>query len=689
MPESENPTIPDALTSTQKPSWQQDLLASLVVFLVALPLCMGIALASGAPVAAGLVTGIVGGILVGTFAGSPLQVSGPAAGLTVICGEIIRQNGMPAFGIAVLFAGVLQLTAGSLRLGQWFRAVSPAVIHGMLSGIGILILCGQLHVLVDERPRETALKNIAALPSSIQKGLALPSVEPESVRSAHIELLRRVNAINERQRKLQSNVSRIMTKLQTSGGEEETVTKSNAISKEMLAESLRPLLAEQQTIQQELQTITETAAESSLETMGGAKSKDFQSLLVGANSEVAKALDGLNSNDKNQMITSQKSAAGALEAATECLKSHDWAGKIGLLAVAVIFLWQFTAKGVMKLIPAPLLAIVITTAVTVFFQIPILHIELPNSLLSGLTLPSMQTFTEAPLRSLLVSGLVLAIVASAETLLCATAVDKMHRGPRTRYDKELSAQGLGNIVCGCLGVLPMTGVIVRSAANVQAGGKTRLSAILHGVWLLMFSVALVPVLRMIPTAALAGILVYTGIRLIDFKGLVHLWKENRIEAGIFLITMIVIVAEDLLTGVVVGIVLSAVKLLARFSQLDIHVVKDVVVKDVPSARNRTTIKLVGAATFIRLPKLASSLEKVDAGADLHVDVSEMDYIDRACMELLQNWSRQHVVTGGNLTIDWDSLNSRFQRNRPRHSAASINEGGKSSWEDDPLSKQSS
>lgn len=206
----------------------------------------------------------------------------------------------------------------------------------------------------------------------------------------------------------------------------------------------------------------------------------------------------------------------------------------------------------------------------------------------------------------------------------------------------------------------MTGVIVRSAANVQAGGKTRLSAILHGVWLLLFSVALVPVLRMIPTAALAGILVYTGIRLIDFKGMIHLWKENRIEAGIFFITMAVIVAEDLLTGVVTGIVLSAVKLLARFSQLDVHVKKDG-----PADKCRTTIRLVGAATFIRLPKLASCLEKVDPGADLHVDVHEMDYIDRACMELLQNWARQHATTGGQLTIDWDSLHSKFQTNRPR------------------------
>lgn len=650
----------EAPTSTQQSTWQQDLLASLVVFLVALPLCMGIALASGAPVAAGLVTGIVGGLLVGTFAGSPLQVSGPAAGLTVICGEIIRQNGMNAFGLAVLFAGIFQLVAGICRLGQWFRAVSPAVIHGMLSGIGVLILCGQLHVLVDERPRESAMKNIVALPESLKKGLALPRLEAAPVRTARIELLRRANAINDRQRRLSSNVTRALQKLHRAVdgavADSQPATSSTSIQKE----TLQPMVAEERTIQQELVAITEMAVSSPLITTGGPTAANFQALLAVANSCAATALAELSSGQIDAVAASQRDAASAIEAATESLKSHDWAGKIGLLAVVVIFVWQFTARGVMKLIPAPLLAIVVTTAVTVIFQIPILHVEVPDNLLSGLTLPSFAVFTESPIRVLLSAGAVLAIVASAETLLCATAVDQMHRGPRTRYDRELSAQGIGNIVCGCLGVLPMTGVIVRSAANVQAGGKTRLSAILHGVWLLLFSVALVPVLRMIPTAALAGILVYTGFRLIDFKGLKHLWKENRIEAAIFLITMGVIVAEDLLTGVVTGIVLSAVKLLARFSQLDVHVLKDN-----STDSRRTTIKLVGAATFIRLPKLASRLEKVDAGADLHIDVSEMDYIDRACMELLQNWSRQHAATGGQLTVDWDSLHSKFQTNRPR------------------------
>ncbi len=427
-----------------------------------------------------------------------------------------------------------------------------------------------------------------------------------------------------------------------------------------MTETLQPWVREQQGISDELKVITKSANESPLISNGGPTAEKLEELLAVADRHVAEALLNMSSDKSEAVSLNQKEAARSLDALTAGLKSHDWAGKIGLLAVVVIFAWQFIAKGWLKLIPAPLLAIVIATLAAQLFKIPILYVDVPDNLLSGLTLPSFAVLAESPIRVLLVSGMVLAIVASAETLLSATAVDQMHRGPRTRYDQELSAQGIGNNVCGCLGVLPMTGVIVRSAANVQAGGKTRLSAILHGVWLLLFSVALVPILRMIPTAALAGILVYTGIRLIDFKGMIHLWKENRIEAAIFLITMIVIVAEDLLTGVVTGIVLSAVKLLARFSQLEIHVDKN----DAMDKR-RTTIKLVGAATFIRLPKLASRLEKVDAGADLHIDVSEMDYIDRACMELLQNWSRQHAATGGRLTIDWDSLHSKFQTNRPR------------------------
>src|SRR5262245_61116675 len=162
---------------TQSLSWGRALIhdvpASFVVFLVALPLCMGIAIASGAPVTAGLVTGIVGGLVVGTLAGSPLQVSGPAAGLTVLVFQFIQQYGIEVLGVIVLMAGAMQVLAGVCRLGQWFRAVSPAVVQGMLAGIGVLIFASQFHVMVDDKPKENGLKNLATIPEAIEKGFPL------------------------------------------------------------------------------------------------------------------------------------------------------------------------------------------------------------------------------------------------------------------------------------------------------------------------------------------------------------------------------------------------------------------------------------------------------------------------------------------------------------------------------------
>jgi MFS superfamily sulfate permease-like transporter len=147
----------------------KDALASVVVFLVALPLCMGVAIASGVSPMAGLITGIAGGLVVGLIAGSPLQVSGPAAGLTVLVWQLVQQQGMAMLGVIVLLAGLMQLAAGLLKLGQWFRAVSPAVIHGMLAGIGVLIFASQFHVMLDGKPIGSGMQNFAGiLPALMQ-----------------------------------------------------------------------------------------------------------------------------------------------------------------------------------------------------------------------------------------------------------------------------------------------------------------------------------------------------------------------------------------------------------------------------------------------------------------------------------------------------------------------------------------
>jgi MFS superfamily sulfate permease-like transporter len=290
----------------------------------------------------------------------------------------------------------------------------------------------------------------------------------------------------------------------------------------------------------------------------------------------------------------------------------------------------------------------------------------PDNLISGLTFPSWNVFRDVAPRELAIAAIMVAVVASAETLLCASAVDRMHSGPRTKYDRELSAQGIGNMLCGLCGALPMTGVIVRSATNVHAGAKTRASAMFHGLWLLIFVVALGFLLRMIPVACLAGILVYTGFKLIDWKGFMHLWKYSRSEAAIFLVVVTVIVVEDLLLGVVTGVILSAIKLLVTFSHLDVKLD----VTESRAGKPRASLAMSGAATFLRLPLLATKLDEVPRGAELHVNLENLDYIDHACLELLMNWDRQHQSTGGSLVMDWGQLHARFRElgRRKRESA---------------------
>jgi len=282
-------------------------------------------------------------------------------------------------------------------------------------------------------------------------------------------------------------------------------------------------------------------------------------------------------------------------------------------------------------------------------------VEIPDNLFSEIHYPSWVVLQDAPWVSLIQSGLLIAVVASAETLLCAVAVDQLHSGPRTKYDRELTAQGIGNMACGFVGALPMTGVIVRSAANVQAGGKTRCSAVMHGLWLLVFVVLLGWLLRSIPTACLAAMLVYTGIKLMNFpKNLRDLKKYGYGEIAIYVVTVSTIVSVDLLSGVLAGIGLSALKLLYTFSHLKTDLTVD-------TDNKKAHLLLNGAATFLRLPLLAEELDRVPNGFELHVDFQHLDYIDHACLDLLMNWGKQHESLGGGIAIDWKSLNARFHR----------------------------
>ncbi|OKI26209.1 sulfate transporter [Streptomyces sp. CB03911] len=479
--------------------WREDLPASLVVFLVALPLCVGVAVASGVPAELGLVTGIVGGVVVGLLPGSSLQVSGPAAGLTVLVLEAVREHGLHTLGALVLATGVLQLVMGLLRLGRWFRAMSAAVVHGMLAGIGLILIFGQLYAMAGRPAPGTGFGKIAGLPA-------------------------------------------------------------------LLADAL----------------------------------------------------------------TGRAAASPVL---------------LGVATLLVLLLWRYLPAR-LRVVPAPLAAVGLASAVTAITALPVARIRV-EGLFEVVRLPDAASF--AALAGTGGAGTVLAftLIASAETLFSAAAVDRMHHGPRTDYDRELTSQGVGNALCGLLGALPMTAVIVRSAANVQAGARTRASRTLHGVWLLLFAALLPAVIGLIPVAALAAVLVHAGVKLVPVRRLGALWREHRGEAVVLTATAGAVIATNLFEGVLAGVGLAVVKSAWQTSHLHIGV-------DEPGgpADGPLRVRLTGQATFLRLPRLLDALERLPADRAVELDWSGLRHLDHACTVALVTWAAQHRArSSGTLEVE--------------------------------------
>lgn len=482
-----------------------DLMASIVVFCVALPLCMGIAIASGVPPALGLITGIIGGIVVGVLAGQPLQVGGPAAGLTVLIWDIVQRHGLEMLGVVVLAAGVIQAAAALLRLAPWFRAVSPAVIQGMLSGIGVLIFASQFHVLMNNEPQGSGIMNLISIPEAIHAGIT---------------------------------------------------------------------------------PIDATAL----------------------------------------------------------------AAMMGVVTLLTLIGWNEFRPKWLRAIPGPLVGVIVASITAAIVGLDTHYVEVPKNLIHSMNIPTLDDFARLTEPLVFGDAVAIALVASAETLLCSAAVDRMQNRIRTNYNQELLAQGVGNTLAGVLGALPMTGVIVRSSVNIEAGGRTRLSPILHGVWLLGLVVALPQVLELIPRSALAAILIYTGYRLFNLSALRRLWRLDRVEFSICIVTLSVIVFTDLLTGIITGVLLSFIKLVRTLSHLEIEVT--------PTGERRYDVDLHGAATFVRLPELAETIERLPNDAEIHLHVGGLVHVDRACIEWLQNHESSHISRGGKLVVDWNEFTRR-------------------------------
>ena len=273
------------------------------------------------------------------------------------------------------------------------------------------------------------------------------------------------------------------------------------------------------------------------------------------------------------------------------------------------------------------------------------HIQIPAAFWDSITLPDSGRLGMLGDWQIWASALALAFVASAETLLSASAVDRMHNGPRTNYNRELTAQGVGNVVCGVLGALPMTGVIVRSSANVQAGATSRASAILHGVWLLVCVALLPAMLQLIPTAALAGVLVVLGWRLISLRHMrAMLQRHGAMTAAIWGATVVAIVAFDLLTGVLLGLALALLEVIPHLRRPALRIRRRV---DAQGA----AVSLAGTATFLHLPRLASELDAIPPGVPVRVQGRGLRFLDHTCADLLAQWRQQREATGLKVALD--------------------------------------
>ncbi|MDV3131933.1 bifunctional SulP family inorganic anion transporter/carbonic anhydrase [Mycobacterium sp. 29Ha] len=464
-----------------------DFPASIVVFLVAVPLSIGIAIASNAPIMAGLIAAVVGGIVAGAVGGAPLLASGPAAGLTVVVAETVNTFGWKTTTAIVVGAGLLQIIFGVSRLARTALAISPIVVHAMLAGIGITIALQQVHVLLGGSSRSTVWDNLIQLPAQL--------------RSPHL-------------------------------------------------------------------------------------------------SDIF----------------------------------------VGVVVIAIMLTWKRTPAR-LQILPGPLVAIVAATLISFVPTLNADRIELDGSILDAIGLPTLPEGGWVPF---VLAALTIALIASVESLLSAVAVDKMHSGPKADLDRELIGQGAANVVSGMVGGLPVTGVIVRSATNVAAGARTQASSILHGVWVLLFSVLLVGLVQQIPKAALAGLLIVIGIQLVKLAHIRLAWRTG--DLAVYVITVAGVLFLNLLEGVAIGIAVTLVVVLWRVVRASVHA------EPIDEEHHEWRVTLEGTLSFLSLPRLTRVLASIPSGSSVTVELT-VDFLDHAAYEAIEEWARRHRLAGGSVCID--------------------------------------
>ncbi|WP_405790007.1 SulP family inorganic anion transporter [Streptomyces sp. NBC_00029] len=471
-----------------------DLSASIAVFLIALPLSLGIALATGAPLQAGLVAAAVGGIVAGRLGGAPLQVSGPAAGLTVVTAELIQRYGWRTTCAITVLAGVCQLGLAALRTARSALMVSPAIVHGMLAGIGVTIALAQLHIVLGGTPQSNAVANVLGLPGQ------LADLHPVALGVSALTLI----------------------------------------------------------------------------------------VLLG------------------------------------------WPRLPGRVGRAL------------RKVPAALAAVATATAIAAVAGLSLPRVDLPSW--RSHALPELP---EGPVLGLIAAVLTITLVGSVESLLSAVATDKLiaserrtgNRPPRADLNRELRGQGAANIVSGALGGLPITGVAVRSVANVKSGAASRKSAMLHGFWVLLAAGLMVPVLDLIPLAALAALVMAVGVQMVSITHMRSVTRHREIL--VYVTTIAAVVLGGVLEGVAIGIAVAVALALHRLARTRITAER------LDSGVHR--VRARGQLTFLAVPRLSRVLNQIPH--DVHA-VVELDgsFMDHAAYETLHDWQESHLAHGGSLEV---------------------------------------
>ncbi|WP_224488444.1 SulP family inorganic anion transporter [Robertkochia flava] len=497
---------------------KNDLPSSLVVFFVALPLCLGIALASGAPLFSGLIAGIVGGIVVGSLSGSSLGVSGPAAGLAVIVLNAITDLGSwEVFLVAVVLGGVLQIALGAAKAGIIGYYFPSSVIKGMLAGIGIIIFLKQL-------------PHAVGYDSDYEGDLNFLQLDGETTFTALGSMM--------------DNVS-----------------------------------------------------------------------------------------------------PGAIV--------------VSLISLGILLLWDLvlTKKSdVFKIVPGPLIAVVVgilynfTIASDHAFGIAAEHlvsVPVPESATDFLGQLSFPDFGAITRYDVWITAITLCIVASLETLLSVEATDKLDPQKRTTpTNRELFAQGTGNIVSGLIGGLPITQVIIRSSANVQSGGKTKMSAIIHGFLLLISVIAIPALLNKIPLAVLAAILLVVGYKLakpVLFKNMYRLGREQFIP---FIVTVLGVVFTDLLLGIGLGLGVGIMMILIKNYQNShfLHIVEK------EDGVHKVRMTLSEEVSFLNKGAILRELNNLQPNTHLELDVTKCIRLNYDILEILDDFRYRSKQKGIHITV---------------------------------------